>query len=117
MKWSINSESDNNGREISGHFNILGQTYTYEENKLAFTLGGLGLVTIFSAVLAMTMHVLSNLLTAYDGAITSIVGVILAGLMLMSLIGGVKYAVTGDARPFVKVKSEENGAKITFFEW
>lgn len=115
MEWSINSESNKSGREINGHFKILGQTYTYEENRLAFSLGGLGLASIFSAVLTMTMYVLSNLLT--HGFIKSTVGVLLAVLVLISLTGGVKYIITGDARPFVKIKSEENSGKITFFEW
>lgn len=117
MEWSFNSQLDENGREVDGEFNILGRTYTYEDDKLQFILGGIGLATVFSVVFTSMIYILFTLLTMYSWAIVGILEIVLAGLVLISFIGGLKYVVTGDARPFVKVESEENKKRITFLEW
>lgn len=117
MEWSFNSQSNENGREVDGEFNILGRTYTYEEDKLQFILGGIGLATVFSVVFTSMIYIFLTLVTMFSWVIVGILEVVLAGLVLIAFIGGVKYLVTGDPRPFVKVESEDNKKRITFLEW
>ena len=117
MKWSFNSETDESGRKTNGKFDFLGQSYTYEEDKLIFLLGGFALTSIFSLVFIGILCILFVLITTYSSALISIIALVVSALIILSFVGAVKYLITGDPRPFVKIKSDENSMRVTFMEW
>jgi hypothetical protein len=117
MKWNYNSEIDEEEREVSGNFNIFGRSYTYEENKLIFLLSGFILASIFSLVFIGVMYIIFTIITVYTGVLISIVEIVVSGLILLCFVGGIKYLITGDPRPFVKIESDDNSKRVTFMEW
>lgn len=117
MEWNLSSETDKNGREVSGTFNLLGQSYTYEDNKLIFVLGGFTLASVFSLVLILVLHILFIFMTSYAGVFISILELVVSALILLCFAGGIKHLITGNPRPFVKIESDENSTRVTFMEW
>jgi len=127
MEYSLTTTTDKDGEKTrNGKFTFLGKEYTLRDNPVRFALGGLLSISIFIALLGSLFYLGSRLVETMNNTslfhtgieifyILFLVGFVTMGVI--TLLGIIKYMITGCGQPFIKIERYENGFSFSYLTW
>jgi len=127
MEYSLTTTTDKDGEKTrNGKFTFLGKEYKLRDNPVRFALGGLLSISIFIALLGSLFYLGSRLVETMNNTslfhtgieifyILFLVGFVTMGVI--TLLGIIKYMITGCGQPFIKIERYENGFSFSYLTW
>jgi len=88
--------------------------YTWDENPIKFLIGGFITISTFIVLFSGMIFVFGTLVTTFSSVIIQIISVILLIIGLITILGVLKYVVTGTAQPFMKIETGDGRFSVSY---
>jgi len=117
MKFNFGTREKEGKTIPSGKFSFRNKEYTLDKNPIKFIIGGLITTSAFMFLFVGLIFVFGVFVRTFSNIIVKIISIILFITVLITILGVTKYAVTGNAQPFMKIETGDKRFSISYFNW
>jgi hypothetical protein len=117
MEFNIETDKEDGKITREGTFTFLGQKYSLKDNPFKFILGGLISISLSVFLLISSLTLLMTYSSVLILFISQIIPILFYIIGTVIVLGVIKYAITGNAQPFMKIETSEGYFSVSLFKW